>query len=96
MKKPTHPSKLIQANLKELRLSITKAAKYLGVSRRLLSKTITGSIPISWEMAIRLSKAFGGTPDILLKMQYNYNLTQIGNLKRSIKVKRYHVEQVGA
>jgi len=97
MKKSVHPGKLIRANLDELRLSVSAAAKRLRVTRYTLSKVINGTIPISWKMALRLSKSFGGLPDTWLKMQFNYNLTQIGKLKRSIKLKRYHADdRVGA
>jgi len=89
MKKPAHPSKFVRATLGKFNLGVSMAAKHLGVSRLALSKVINGKAPISWEMAVRLSKAFGGKPDAWLKMQFEYNLTQIDRLRHSIKLKRY-------
>jgi addiction module HigA family antidote len=96
MKNPVHPGELVRANLDELGLNVTDAAKALGVTRPTLSKIINGKASISLEMALRLSKAFGGTPDIWLKMQLAYDLAQLGKRAGKINVKRYYADQVGA
>ena len=44
---------------------------------------------ITPEMAIRLAKAFGGTPDIWVKMQLAYDLAHAGEIAEKIKVNRY-------
>ena len=57
-------------------LTVTEGAKALGVSRQALSKLVNGSAGISPEMALRLAKAFGSTPDMWLRLQMAYDLAQ--------------------
>lgn len=64
MKNPPHPSEIVRKNcLEPLDLTVTEAAEGLGVSRKLLSALLNGQSGISPEMALRLSKAFGGSPE---------------------------------
>lgn len=78
MYNPPHPGLSIKINcLEPLGLNVTKGAKVLGVTRPTLSKVINGKAAISPEMAIRLSKAFGSTPETWLRMQVAYDLTQL-------------------
>jgi addiction module HigA family antidote len=77
--------------LKPLGLSITKAADVLGVSRLTLSNLVNGKNGVSPEMAIRLSKAFGGSPEVWLGMQMQYDLAQAEKKAATIKVKRVPV-----
>lgn len=75
MKNPPHPGQhVLKDCLEPLGLSITKGAEILGVSRLTLSNLVNGKNGISPEMAIRLSKAFGGSPEVWLGMQHNYDL----------------------
>ena len=60
----------------------------LGVTRKALSELINGHSGISPEMAIRLSKAFGGSPAVWLKMQLDYDLAQIARTAAKINVRR--------
>lgn len=77
MKSPPHPGHSIKdACLEPLGLSIVEGATALGVTRPTLSRVINGKAAISPEMAIRLSKAFGGSPDAWLKMQVAYDLSR--------------------
>jgi antitoxin HigA-1 len=70
MKNPPHPGRSIKdACLEPLGLSVTAAAKALGVTRLALSNVLNGHASISPEMALRLSKAFGGVPETWLKLQ---------------------------
>src|ERR1039458_3462396 len=63
MKNPAHPGRIVQsACLEPLGLSVTAGAKILGVTRQTLTKVVNGKSGISPEMAIRLTKAFKGTP----------------------------------
>jgi addiction module HigA family antidote len=75
--------------LEPLGLSVTDAAKVLGVTRPTVSKLINGHAAVSPEMAIRLSKAFGSTPEFWLKLQLNYDLAQVTAKADTIKVARY-------
>ncbi len=87
MKNPPHPGRSIKdACLEPLELSVTEAAKILGVSRQALNNVVNGKAAMSPEMAVRLSKAFGSTPETWLQMQLNYDLAQVR--QKDISVKR--------
>lgn len=75
MHNPPHPGEVIKRQcLKPLGLTVTEAAAGLGVSRNTLSMLINGRLGISPEMAIRLSKGFGGSPESWLQQQMHYDL----------------------
>jgi antitoxin HigA-1 len=94
MKNPPHPGRSIRtACLVPLGLSVTGGAKVLGVTRQTLNNIIHGKSGISPEMAIRLSKAFGSTPETWLRMQVAYDLAQALKEEDKIKVRRQHVPQ---
>ena len=89
MKNPVHPGAIVRENcLKPLNLSVTEAAKRLGVRRQTLSNLVNAKASISIEMAYRLSKAFGSTPETWLGMQLAFDLAQSRGLERKIKIKR--------
>jgi len=71
-----------------LGLSVTEGAKILGVTRQALNNVINSKSGISPEMAIRLSKAFGSTPETWLRMQLSYDLAQARKNEPRIKVRR--------
>jgi len=75
MEDPPHPGEMIRKDcLEPLGLTVTEAAEGLGVSRKHLSALLNGRAGISPEMAIRLSKAFGGSPESWLTQQMQYDL----------------------
>ena len=75
MKTPPHPGEIVRKDcIEPLGLTITEAADGLGVSRKHLSALVNGRAGISPEMAIRLSKAFGGSPESWLTQQMQYDL----------------------
>jgi len=74
-RQPTHPGTILREDyLVPLEITITDMAAMLGVSRKTLSKILNGNGGISPEMALRLSRAFGTTPDLWLNLQNNYDL----------------------
>jgi addiction module HigA family antidote len=89
MKNPVHPGAIVKSSLAELELSVTDAAKVLGVTRPTISKLVNGRAAVSPEMAIRLSKAFGSTPEFWLRLQLNYDLAQVAVKADTIHVERY-------
>ena len=90
MKNPPHPGEVIrELCIDPLGLSVTDAAKGLGVSRKALSELLNGHSGISPEMAIRISKAFGGSAESWLKQQMQYDLAQAEAKAGSIKVKKF-------
>ncbi|HKN70159.1 MAG TPA: HigA family addiction module antitoxin [Terriglobales bacterium] len=91
MKNPAHPGRIVKtACLEPLGLSVTEAADVLGVTRQTLNNVIHGKSGISPQMAIRLSKAFGSTPEAWLRMQLAYDLAQARKGEGKIKVRRQH------
>ena len=90
MHNPPHPGEVVRALcLEPLGLSVTRAAEGLGVSRKALSELLNGHSGISPEMAIRLSKAFGGSPESWLTQQMQYDLWRTQRNAKSIKVQTF-------
>lgn len=87
MKNPPHPGAIVLHDcIEPLGISITDAAAALGVSRNSLSELVNAKRGISPEMAVRLSKAFGGSAESWLTQQLHYDLAQVSADK--IKVRR--------
>ena len=74
MHNPCHPGEVLMEALSDI--SLTEAAKRLGVGRVALSRLLNGTTGISPEMALRLSKALGTAPEFWYGMQVNYDLWQ--------------------
>ncbi len=89
---PPHPGEIIREDcLKPLNLSVTAAAKWLGISRGSLSELLNGHNGISPEMAIRLEKAGWGTAESWLRNQLTYDLWHAKQHADAIKVKKFPV-----
>ena len=72
---PTHPGVVIKETyLAPLGLTVTDAADALGVTRKTFSELVNGHSGVSIHMALRLSRAFGTTPEFWLNMQQTYDL----------------------
>ena len=94
MKNPVHPGRIVRFDcLEPLGLSVTAGSKVLGVSRQALNNIVNGKSGISPEMAIRLTKAFGGTEETWLRMQLAYDLAVARKNESKIKVRRQHIPQ---
>jgi addiction module HigA family antidote len=94
MKNPVHPGCIVRHDcLEPLALTVTEAAKVLGVTRQTLNNVVHGKSGISPEMAIRLSKAFGSTPETWLRMQLAYDPAQARRTESKIKVQRQYIPQ---
>jgi antitoxin HigA-1 len=76
MKNPPHPGRSVRHCIELLGLTITGAAKVLGVTRQALNNLVNGKSGISADMAIRLGKAFGGDAETWLRLQVAYDLAQ--------------------
>ena len=89
MKKPPHPGFSVRHDcLEPLGLSVTEAARKLGVSRKQMSDVVNGHSGISPEMAIRLDKAFGGGANTWYRLQAAYDLAQAMKKADQINVER--------
>jgi addiction module HigA family antidote len=87
MKNPPHPGIVVlQECIEPLGVTITDAAHALGVTRNTLSELVNEMRGISPEMAVRLSKVFGGTEQGWLVQQAQYDLAQVR--RGRIKLKR--------
>jgi antitoxin HigA-1 len=74
-RKPTHPGKvLLEDVMKPLGITITEAAKDLGISRKTLSEIVNGRCTLSPEVAVRIGKAIHTSPESWLAMQTRLNL----------------------
>jgi antitoxin HigA-1 len=97
MHSPPHPGELIRKEcLDPLGLTVTAAARALGITRKALSALINGHSGVSPEMAIRLSKAFGSEPETWLGMQMQYDLWQASRRASRLKVKTLYGTHVGS
>ncbi|TAL16786.1 addiction module antidote protein, HigA family [bacterium] len=86
---PPHPGEVIrELCLNPLGITVTEAAKSLGVSRKALSELLNGHAGISPEMAVRLSIAFDTTAESWLTQQMQYDLWQAEKKRGELKVKR--------
>jgi addiction module HigA family antidote len=86
MKNPPHPGTVVlQECIEPLGLSITDAAAALGVTRTTLSELVNGRRGISPEMAVRLSKVFGGSAESWLVQQAQYELAHVRTDRLKLK-----------
>ncbi|MCH9828778.1 MAG: HigA family addiction module antidote protein [Gammaproteobacteria bacterium] len=89
MHNPPHPGEVLkELCIEPLNLTVTDAAKALGVSRKTLSTVINGRAGISPEMAIRLSIAFDTSAESWLRQQSQYDLWQAEQHRSELVVKR--------
>ena len=89
MHNPPHPGEVLkELCLEPVQVSVTDAAKALGVSRKTLSAILNGHSGISPEMAIRLSIAFDTSAESWLNQQSQYDLWQAEQHRRHLHVKR--------
>lgn len=88
--KPLHPGILVKdALIDHTGLSVTQASKLLGVSRQTLSRLLKCHAGIKPEMALRLSKFFETSVESWLNLQTQYEIWQVNQRQRQIKVKPF-------
>jgi addiction module HigA family antidote len=94
MHNPPHPGEVIRKLcLEPLGLSVTKAAKALGVSRNTLSSLLNGETGISPQMAVRLSIAFDTTAESWMNQQVQYDLWQARQRRDELNVTRLTLKE---
>src|SRR5258708_33057702 len=85
-----HPGEVIRTEIIEaLNLTVTAAAKVLGVSRQALSSLLNGQTDLTGDMALRIEKAFGPKMETLMGMQSAYDIFQTRRRQGKIKVRPY-------
>ena len=91
MHNPPHPGGIVRRQcLEPLGLTVTQAAEGLGVTRQAFSDVVNERAGISVEMAIRLSKAFGSTPETWLGLQMAYDLWQARERMENVKIREFN------
>jgi antitoxin HigA-1 len=86
MHNPPHPGEIIRKLCVEpLDLTVTQAAEALGITRKTLSTLLNGRAGVSPEMALRLAKVFGRTPEGWLRLQQQFDLWKA---EQSIDIRR--------
>ena len=89
MHNPPHPGGILKTLcLEPLNLSVTEAAKALGVSRKTLSAILNGRAGISPEMAVRLSVAFDTSAESWLSQQVQYDLWHAEQRRKKLRVRK--------
>jgi addiction module HigA family antidote len=86
MHNPVHPGRVLKDVLPNIPMTVTEFAAHIGVSRVTLSRILNERAGVSAEMSIKISEAFGQSPDLWFKMQNAYDFWQASRVKRS-KVK---------
>jgi addiction module HigA family antidote len=90
MKSPSHPGGFVKREIIEaLELSVTDAARVLGVTRPALSAFLNERAALSPEMALRIEKAFGVSMDTLMRMQNSFDIAQARKRAGQIRVKPF-------
>lgn len=90
MKNPAHPGGFVKTEVIEpLGLSVTDAARALGITRAALSTFLNERASLSPDMAIRIEKAFGVSMETLMRMQNSFDIAQARKRESEITVARY-------
>lgn len=87
--KPPHPGGFIKRSILPDEMSVTDAAKVLGVGRPALSNLLNEKASLSPEMALRVEKAFGVKMDTLLRMQARFDANTMRQHEADIMVERF-------
>ncbi len=96
MKNPPHVGGLIRREVIEpLGLTVTEAAKVLGVGRQALSSLLNGKAALTSEMGLRVEKAFGPKMEHLMRMQLAFDLARARKAEFGLRIKRYVAKRKG-
>ena len=83
---PVHPGEIIKKDiLPSVGLSVTAAAKALGVSRQMLHAILAGRKPLSAVMCLKVARLFGSTPELWMRLQATYDLKKAEQDKKVMK-----------
>jgi addiction module HigA family antidote len=92
---PVHPGAVLREDiLKKMKLSVTKAAENLQVSRKQLSEVVNEVSAVSPEMAVRLEDAFGVNAEFWLYMQKAYDIWKVKHSGRVHGIRRIAPEPI--
>lgn len=74
---PIHPGEVLKDELEEVGFTQSALAKHIGVLPKTINEICRGKRGISAKMALKLSKALGGSPQFWLNLQNNWEISQI-------------------
>ena len=84
---PVHPGEIIREDiLPSVGLSVTAAAKALGVSRQMLHGILAGRKPLSAVMCLKVARLFGGSPEVWMRLQAAYDLKKSEQNKKVMQL----------
>lgn len=90
MHNPPHPGAVIRSEIvKAHGLTVTAAARVLGVSRQALSGLLNAKVGLTGDMALRIEKAFGPKMETLMRMQSAFEISEARRRQGKICVRRY-------
>jgi addiction module HigA family antidote len=90
MHNPPHVGEILrEMYLEPANISVTEAARRLGVSRQTISRLINEKMGISADMAIRLAQAFGTSPEYWMNMEKQYELWQAMSESEDLKIEPF-------
>lgn len=91
---PPHPGEIIAEEvLKPLGVSVTDAARALGVGRQALSAVLNGRAKLTPEMAVRVQKSFGPKWEVMMRLQLQYDVAEMRKREKSIKVTKKYTKK---
>jgi addiction module HigA family antidote len=83
---PVHPGEILKQDvLPSAGLSVTEAAKALGVSRQMLHDILSERKPLSTVMCLKVARFLGGSPEVWMRLQAAYDLKMAERDKRVMK-----------
>jgi addiction module HigA family antidote len=77
---PIHPGEVLKDEITEIGLTQSSLAKHIGVLPKTINEICRGKRGISVEMALKLSKALGGSPQFWMNLQNNWEISQIDEI----------------
>ena len=93
MKNPAHPGGFVKDEIVEAQgITVTRAARALGVTRPALSALLNERARLSPEMALRIEKVFGVPMDTLMRMQNNYDIANARKREGEIELARFETQ----
>lgn len=95
--RPDHPGAFVKTEIIDPHgLSVTEAARALGITRAALSAMLNGRASLSAEMALRIEKAFGANMDDLMRMQNSFDIAEARKRAGDIEVPRFKGKPMGS
>lgn len=83
---PVHPGEILKEDvLPATGLTVTEAAKALGVSRQMLHDILSGRKPLSTVMCLKVARFLGGSPEVWMRLQASYDLKIVEQDKKVMK-----------